>query len=211
MNFIQLGKLKNQLANSKSNIPKTQQRRYSRVNSIEQLISYQNNQNYQKENQEQVDKYPFKKITQDQSTQIDKPEQKERSRSLTHIQQQYQINSHRLINQQKITKTTNNIEINYSKQGIQLLQIHQKRQNLNEAINSILQQKINNLNARNFRSNSNLPSLNSQQGKLSDKSKIHQIRKLKQFDFESQLPEGPQLSFRQFAKMQGLKLPQFLE
>ncbi|CAK56261.1 unnamed protein product (macronuclear) [Paramecium tetraurelia] len=208
MNFIQLGKLKNQLANSKSNIPKIQQRRYSRVNSIEQLISYQN---YQKENLEQIDKYPFKKITQDQSSQIDKPEQKERSQSLTHIQQQYQINSHRLINQQKITKTTNNIEINYSKQGIQLLQIHQKRQNLNEALNSILQQKINNLNARNFRSNSNLPALNSQQGKLSDQSKINQFRKLKQYDFESQLPEGPQLSFRQFAKMQGLKLPQFLE
>ncbi|CAD8150222.1 unnamed protein product [Paramecium pentaurelia] len=211
MNFIQLGKLKNQLANSKSNVLITQQRRQSRVNSIEQLISYQNKQNYFKQNQEFIEKSPLKKFYQDQSTQIEKPEQKVRSHSLNHVQQQHQINSHRLINQQRIAKTNNNIEINYSKQGMQLIQIQKKRENFNEAFHSILQQRINNLNAHNYGSNSNINSLNSQQRKLFEKSKIDQYRKFKQYDFESQIPEGPQLSFRQFAKMQGFKLPQFLE
>ncbi|CAD8057645.1 unnamed protein product [Paramecium sonneborni] len=137
---------------------------------------------------------------------------KHRSRSLTHRLKQSQINSHQIINQQHITNINNNIEISLSQQGMQLQIMNQKRKNFNKVLNFILQQKNNNSNTHNFGTNTNIAnSQNDSQNQISERYKINYYKKIKQFDFESQIPEGPLLSFRQFAKIQGLKIPQILE
>ncbi|CAD8143828.1 unnamed protein product [Paramecium octaurelia] len=170
-------------------------------------------------NIDQIHTISSKNLNYDVHSQTERQDTKLRSQSLTNrLQRQKesetmltQIDSKKTAITKQITHVTSNSELKPPKQGLHLKKIEINKQFNNEVINSLLQMKLNKQSESEQKFNNLIHSTNNLLSQISERPNINKIRQAKKSDLDKIGHDGQLLSFRQFAKLQGYKLPSFLQ
>ncbi|CAD8060508.1 unnamed protein product [Paramecium sonneborni] len=209
-----------------SDLPFIQNRKQIRAISLQQIFDKV------KQNSQQVDfnltnlnnfdnnhKIKSKNLKFENYPQTERQDIKLRSQSMTNRLQRSkgseimltQIDSKKYRNTKQISQITYNSDTKIQKQGFHLKKIENNIQLNNDVSSSLFNLKQNKQCESDQKFNNLIHSTNNLLSQISEKANFNKIRLAKQNDLIQIKPEGPLLSFRQFAQLQGFKLPTFFQ
>ncbi|CAK82197.1 unnamed protein product (macronuclear) [Paramecium tetraurelia] len=223
MNNLVGGIQKYKISQMNSELPFIQNRKQIRAISLQQIFDKVQSNCLQIEfnpqnlaNLKPAHKISSNHLNYDNHPQTERSDTKLRSQSMTNRLQRSkgsetilsQVDSKNTGNK-KYTYGSNNSD-SIQKQRIHLKKFDNNKQLRNDRITSFFQLKMNKQNDSDQKFNNLMHSTNNLLSQISERTNLKKIHLNKQNDIDTINPAGPLLSFRQFAKLQGFKLPSFL-
>ncbi|CAD8140973.1 unnamed protein product [Paramecium octaurelia] len=224
MNNLAGGIQKYKISQMNSELPFIQNRKQIRAISLQQIFDKVKSNCLQIEfnpqnlsNLKSAHKISSNHLNCDNPPQTERLDTKLRSQSMTNRLQRSK-GSETILSQVDSKKTGNtkhtyasNNSDSIKKQGIHLKKIDNNKQLHNDRITSFFQLKMNKQCDSDQKFNNLMHSTNNLLSQISERTNLKKIHLNKQNDIDIIKPAEPLLSFRQFAKLQGFKLPSFLQ
>ncbi|CAD8048957.1 unnamed protein product [Paramecium primaurelia] len=226
MNNLVGGIQKYKISQMNSDLPFIQNRKQIRAISLQQIFDKVKSNCIQAEfnplnlnNLNNIHKISSNNLNCDNHPQTERLDTKLRSQSMTNRLQRSkgsetiltQLDSKKTGNTKHTTHVSYNSDTKLSKQGIHLKKIENNRQFNNDKIASLIQIKLNRQSDSDQKFNNLMHSTNNLLSQISERTNLKKIQPTKQNNIDIIKSDGPLLSFRQFAKLQGFKLPSFLQ